>query len=66
MQPLEISLANCFTDLSLEKSADDLKSSMIMSFETAIDQGLAPPKALAVVLEWAAEESGRLGSGVSN
>ena len=55
-----------FTDLSLEKSADDLKSLLIIGFETAIDQGLPPQKAVSVILEWAADECARLSEAASS
>ena len=66
MLALDIPVTKSFADLSREKSAEDLKSVVIASFEKAIDQGLPPYNALAVVLEWAAEESARLRSDASS
>ena len=48
------------TDPALAKSADDLKSLLIVGFETAIDEGLSPQRALSIVLEWVADECERV------
>ncbi len=45
-------------DLNLEAS-NELRSSLITSYERAIHNGLAPCRALAVILEWMAEECAR-------
>jgi hypothetical protein len=67
MFALEIPFTKSFADAqSLEKCADDLKALLIVSFETAIDQGLPPHKALAVILEWTAEECTRLNGAASS
>ena len=41
-------------------TVEALKGALIAHFEAAIDQGVPPQIALAVVLEFAAEESARL------
>lgn len=42
------------------KATEELKSRLIASYEQAIHSGLAPCSALGVMLEWIAEEFGRL------
>ena len=42
------------------KAGDELKSRLIASYEQAIHNGLAPCCALAVMLEWVAEEFARI------
>ncbi len=66
MLALDIPLSKSFTDRSLEKCAEDLKSLLIVSFETAIDEGLPPREALAIVLGWAADECARLKSAAAS
>jgi hypothetical protein len=46
--------------MSEEGSLEDLRSAVIASFEAALDRGLSPSDALATILEWAAQECGRL------
>ena len=60
MLTLEIPSTKTFRDLPLEQSAEDLKSLLIIGFETAIDQGLPPQRALGIVLEWVADECARI------
>jgi hypothetical protein len=54
---------NAFACVSDDKCAEELKSALIASFETAVDHGLPPQMALAAVLEWVSEECARLHSG---
>ena len=42
------------------KAIEELKSRLIASYEEAIHGGLTPCHALGVMLEWIAEEFGRL------
>ncbi len=59
MLALEIPSVKPLTDPSIERSAEDLKSLLIVGFETAIDEGLPPQRALSIVLEWVAGECAR-------
>jgi hypothetical protein len=43
-----------------DRRVDDLRSILIVSFETAVERGMEPAAALAVILEWAAAECARL------
>ncbi len=45
-----------------KKAADKLQSHLINGFETALDQGMRPADALAVVLCWVSSEMVRIGS----
>ena len=45
-----------------KKAADNLQSHLIDGFETALDQGMRPADALAVVLCWVSSEMVRIGS----
>ena len=45
-----------------KKAADLLQSHLINGFETAIEQGMRPADALAVVLSWVSSEMVRIGS----
>ena len=65
MLALEISSFKTFTGLPLERNAEDLKTLLIVGFETAIDAGLPPQEALSIVLEWAAGEFARLSGTIS-
>lgn len=38
---------------------DELKSALIAGYEQALEQGMTPSHALAVILSWAAEECER-------
>jgi len=42
------------------KASEELKSRLIASYERAVDAGLMPCRALAVILEWVAEECARV------
>ena len=42
------------------KASEDLKSRLIASYESAVHNGLSPCNALAVMLEWVAEECARI------
>jgi hypothetical protein len=44
-----------------KKGADILRSHLISSFEIALDHGMHPADALAIVLRWASSEMARLG-----
>jgi len=46
-------------DSNLNES-EELKSRLIASYERAVDAGLMPCRALAVMLEWVAEECARI------
>jgi hypothetical protein len=46
-----------------ERLADALQSQLIRAFETAIDQGMKPADALAVMLSWMSSEMARIESG---
>jgi len=45
-----------------KKAAELLQSHLIDGFEAAVDQGMRPADALAVVLCWVSSEMGRIGS----
>ena len=45
-----------------KKAADKLQSHLINGFETALDQGMRPGDALAVILCWVSSEMVRIGS----
>jgi predicted deacylase len=45
-----------------KKAVDILQSHLINGFETALDQGMRPGDALAVVLCWVSSEMVRIGS----
>ena len=60
MLALQVSAAQAPLPLALERSADDLKSLLIVAFETAIEEGLPPQKALSIVLDWVADECARV------
>ncbi|MGO9485500.1 MAG: hypothetical protein ACLPX9_13080 [Rhodomicrobium sp.] len=45
-----------------KKAADKLQSHLINGFETALDQGIPPEDALAIVLRWVSTEMLRIGS----
>ena len=40
--------------------SDEFRSALILSFEEAVARGLSPQNAIAVVLNWAADECARL------
>ncbi len=44
----------------LPGKSDAFRSALIACFEEAIERGLSPNAAIAVVLEWAADECARL------
>lgn len=44
------------------KAIEELKSRLIASYERAVDAGLMPCRAMAVMLEWVAEECARIGA----
>lgn len=44
----------------LRNVADDLKSLLIQGYELALERGLTPYGAIAIVLSWAADETCRL------
>jgi hypothetical protein len=44
------------------RAADLLQSHLINGFETALEQGMRPADALAVVLGWVSTEMARIGS----
>ncbi len=44
------------------RAADILQSHLINAFETALEQGMRPADALAVVLGWVSSEMVRIGS----
>lgn len=44
-----------------KKGADMLRSYLISGFEMALDQGMHPADALAIVMRWASSEMARLG-----
>ena len=44
------------------KAADILQSHLINGFETALEQGMRPADALAVILSWVSSEMARVGS----
>lgn len=44
-----------------KKAADILQSHLISGFEAAVEQGMHPADALAIVLSWAAAELSRVG-----
>jgi len=50
------------TQPAAEKLADTLQSQLINAFETAIDQGMQPMDALAVILSWVSSEMLRIQS----
>lgn len=56
----EIFLTNAASDLPRNDHAQELKSALIESFETAIEHSLSPQRAIAAILEWVADECGRL------
>jgi hypothetical protein len=43
-----------------KKAAERLQSHLIGGFETALDQGMRPADALAVILSWASAEMARI------
>lgn len=45
-----------------KKAADRLQSHLINGFETALEQGMRPSDALAIVLCWVSSEMVRIGS----
>jgi hypothetical protein len=45
-----------------KKAAEKLQSHLINGFETALDQGMRPGDALAVILCWVSSEMVRIGS----
>jgi hypothetical protein len=45
-----------------KRAADILQSHLINGFETALEQGMRPADALAVVLGWVSSEMVRIGS----
>ena len=40
--------------------SDELRSALIVSFENAVARGLSPQNAIAVILNWVADECARL------
>ena len=56
--------ADLFRDAANDKAtrdaADELSSTVITGYERALQHGLAPWHALALILSWAAEETARL------
>ncbi len=40
--------------------SDELSSDLIGSYERALERGIDPRQALAIILKWAAEETARL------
>jgi hypothetical protein len=44
-----------------KKAADVLQSRLISGFEEAVEQGMHPADALAIVLSWASSELARIG-----
>jgi hypothetical protein len=42
------------------KASEELKSRLIASYESAVQDGLAPRSALVVMLEWVSEECARI------
>ncbi len=55
----EIQFPVSFADASREHEAEELKGALILSYEAAIERGLAPQNAIAAILVWAAEECAR-------
>lgn len=49
-----------------KKAADVFQSSLIDGFEAALEQGMQPADALAVVLRWVSSEMVRLGTEQAN
>jgi hypothetical protein len=49
-----------FESIAEDRRLEELKSILIVSYETAVGRGLEPSAALAAVLEWAAVECARL------
>ena len=47
---------------SAQKAADDLQSHVICGFEEALDQGMQPADALALILSWVSSEMVRIQS----
>ena len=45
---------------TVPQARDALKNALIAGYEQALEQGLTPSRALAVILSWAAEECDRL------
>jgi hypothetical protein len=56
----DIQLMKSLADLSQEQETEKLKGVLAHSFEAALDEGLSPQDAIAVILAWAAEECTRL------
>lgn len=50
----------CGTENPSFKASEELKCRLISSYEQALNNGLTPCGALAVILDWAAEECGRI------
>ena len=50
----------CLIEAADRESLEKLESALISSYEVALESGLSPGGALAVVLDWAAAECGRL------
>ncbi len=55
----------CEKRVEEQKGIEPLRSALIVSFETALDQGVPPQIALATVMEWVAEECARLSSDIT-
>jgi len=47
---------------SLHYLGDDMRSQLIQGYQLAVERGLPPCDALAIVLSWAADEACRLGA----
>ena len=49
-----------------KKAADLLQSQLINGFESAVEQGMRPADALAIILSWVSSEMGRVGLDKTN
>ena len=53
----------CLIEAADRELLEKLESSLIASYEMALESGLSPGDALAIILDWAAVECGRLNNG---
>ncbi len=47
------------------RASEELKARLIIAYEQALQNGLTPHRALAVMLEWAAEECARVSAEIA-
>ena len=64
-QCVKMLIQELFSDKAFARASDDncaeeLKSTIIASFEAAVDHGLPPQMAIAAILEWVSEECAQL------